>query len=243
MAVAQPARGRAVAAGAAVVTLGLVQPSRPRPRHDHRACPERHPASASRSPERWCPDRSTCAHAQEETSNAHTRAIAAARRSSRSVVAAPEFERPAGSGRLKLASAGRGGQVIQFWPSASGQRRPFLPCPPPRPGTGGRGQAAKADPRPMRWSWYSYRPDLRGGHPTRTRRHYRPDRRSVRGYLGIFSCCWPPSAVPVMAQWTVSRAVYLYIAALEVNVLNCREECLGRVSHSADWPAVIASLS
>ena len=26
-----------------------------------------------------------------------------------------------------------------------------------------------------------------------------------------------------MAQWTVSRAVYLYIAALEVNVLNCRE--------------------
>ncbi len=67
-------RGRAVAAGAAVVTLGLVQPSRPRPRHDHRACPERHPASASRSPEGWCPDRSTCAHAQEETSNAHTRA-------------------------------------------------------------------------------------------------------------------------------------------------------------------------
>ena len=46
-------RGRAVAAGAAVVALGLVQPSRPRPRHDHRACPERHPASASRSPERW----------------------------------------------------------------------------------------------------------------------------------------------------------------------------------------------
>ena len=45
---------------------------------------------------------------------------------------------------------------------------------------------------------------------------------SVRGYLGIFLCCWPPSAVPVMAQWTVSRAVYLYIAALEVNVLNCR---------------------
>jgi len=25
-----------------------------------------------------------------------------------------------------------------------------------------------------------------------------------------------------MAQWTVSQAVYLYIAALEVNVLNCR---------------------
>ena len=45
---------------------------------------------------------------------------------------------------------------------------------------------------------------------------------SVRGYLGIFSCCWPPSAVPVMAQWTVSRAVYLYIAALEVNVRICR---------------------
>ena len=45
---------------------------------------------------------------------------------------------------------------------------------------------------------------------------------SARGYLGIFSCRWPPSAVPVIAQWTVSRAVYLYIAALEVNVLNCR---------------------
>jgi len=26
-----------------------------------------------------------------------------------------------------------------------------------------------------------------------------------------------------MAQWTVSRTVYLYIAALEVNVLYCRE--------------------
>ncbi len=27
---------------------------------------------------------------------------------------------------------------------------------------------------------------------------------------------------PGIAQWTVSRAVYLYIAALEVYVLNCR---------------------
>jgi hypothetical protein len=25
-----------------------------------------------------------------------------------------------------------------------------------------------------------------------------------------------------MAQWTISLAVYLYIAVLEVNVLNCR---------------------
>jgi hypothetical protein len=47
---------------------------------------------------------------------------------------------------------------------------------------------------------------------------------SARGYLGIFSCRWPLSAVPVIAQWTVSRAVYLYVAALEVNVLNCRVE-------------------
>jgi len=27
------------------------------------------------------------------------------------------------------------------------------------------------------------------------------------------------------------------------SILICREECLGRVSHSADWPAAIASLS
>jgi hypothetical protein len=27
-----------------------------------------------------------------------------------------------------------------------------------------------------------------------------------------------------MAQWTISLAVYLYIVALEVNVLNCRDE-------------------
>jgi len=31
---------------------GDVQPYRPEPRHDRRACPERHPASASRSPDR-----------------------------------------------------------------------------------------------------------------------------------------------------------------------------------------------
>jgi hypothetical protein len=29
---------------------------------------------------------------------------------------------------------------------------------------------------------------------------------------------------PGIAQWTVSRAVYLYISALEVNVLNCRRQ-------------------
>jgi hypothetical protein len=27
-----------------------------------------------------------------------------------------------------------------------------------------------------------------------------------------------------MAQWTISLAVYLYVVALEVNVLNCRDE-------------------
>ena len=32
-----------------------------------------------------------------------------------------------------------------------------------------------------------------------------------------------------MAQWTTSLAVYLYIVALEVNVLNCRDE--GRPDH------------
>ena len=32
---------------------------------------------------------------------------------------------------------------------------------------------------------------------------------------------------PLIAQWTVSRAVLLYIAALKVNVLNRREEAMG----------------
>jgi hypothetical protein len=37
---------------------------------------------------------------------------------------------------------------------------------------------------------------------------------------------------PLIAQWTVSRAVFLYIAALEVNVLNGRSGCDGVLPQS-----------
>jgi hypothetical protein len=46
-----------------------------------------------------------------------------------------------------------------------------------------------------------------------------------------------PSAVPVMAQWMISRAVYSCITALEVNLLNCRIPRVRRRSsgHRRSW--------
>ena len=46
-----------------------------------------------------------------------------------------------------------------------------------------------------------------------------------------------------MPQWTISLAVYLYIPALEVNVLNCRVECVWHKLQGAITPAGLASWS
>ncbi len=52
-----------------------------------------------------------------------------------------------------------------------------------------------------------------------------PNGGPVRVHHGIFvPLAAPGSPGYIMAQWTVSRAGYLYIAALEMNALNCREE-------------------
>ena len=52
---------------------------------------------------------------------------------------------------------------------------------------------------------------------------FRADRRVSARLSRGSSCRWPLSPVPATAQMDGQPAVYLYIAGLEVNVLNCRK--------------------
>lgn len=57
-----------------------------------------------------------------------------------------------------------------------------------------------------------------------------PERRVSARLSGDLSVLLAALSSSGYGQWTVSRAVYLYIAALEVNVLNCRDESVWSLS-------------
>ena len=93
--------------------------------------------------------------------------------------------------------------------------------------------------------WCADHPDLRLSHPMPSDRAGRQKtiRRDCARLSKEPSRCRPLGG-PAGQLDRQPLGMHIYAPqSCAKNARSCREECLGRVSHSADWPAVIASLS